>query len=106
MRLFKVFSCTDGIHTIYSVSRQMTERSASIQLENPDNVIEETILFSDADIISMNKMSCLKVKTGNSSDDVLEAIRKTLESMSEQDVNDFLNHDNESKPIIEKWLNN
>jgi len=104
MRLFKVWSTTNGVNTIYSVSQQLTERSALFG-EGFSNAIEETIEFSDEDIMSMNKMHVLTVKTGFTSDEILESIHRTIEKCEDNLFNELVWWANDKdREIINNWL--
>lgn len=106
MRLFKVYSATDGIHTLYSVSKGVVERSSLGRLVGDCTVIQETIEFSDADIMSLNKMHCLEVKTGHDDYDVLDALKR-IHDYNEDAFSSIFEYvcSDEDETIIKNWLN-
>lgn len=100
---YKVFSATDGVHTIYSVTRRMTENAAS-QLSGYGDTIEETVELPAEYIASLGKMHVLTVKTGYDNQDILDALARTV---SDSFITEYLSEyaTDEDKPIIEQWLN-
>lgn len=105
MKLFKVYSATDGIYTIYAVSRAMLERSLSTHFEKDCEIKHETIGFSYEDIISLNKMHLLKKKTGYTESEVLDAISRTISSCEDNHFDELMNSaTNEDKLIVETWF--
>ena len=102
---FKVFSATDGVYTIYSVTHRMTNSAAEIAFSCDFKVIEEIVDLSQENISNLNKMHVLKVKTGYDSDDVLNAILKTINNCEDNHLDLFV--DNASindQIIITNWL--
>ena len=105
MRLFKVFSATDGVHTIYSVLRSVVERSALHHLDIDYEIKEDTLKFSDEDIINLNKYHCLKFKTGFNEKDTLDAIIRAINNCDENYFSLLMNSaTNEDKHIVESWF--
>lgn len=103
-KLFKVFSATDGVHTIYAVSKPMLERNMSYHLNGRHEIISETRGFTDKDIISLNKMALLKVKTGIEDKEVLEVLKRLLD---DQLITEICNNGvyEKDKRIIVDWFN-
>ena len=101
MRLFKVFTATDGVHTMYCILKRTIERSANHYLSGCFDITEEILEFSDEDIVALNKYHCLKVKTGYDSNDIVNAFKSLIREMNDEALNYALSGvDEESKTII------